>query len=108
MKSDGGDKNESYCHRRVSVPANPNLTLPTRSKRSNNDFSGHMVAKSELWDTGNQHRCSKGHQKRVSVPQKEEHDDEGKYLFHFFIDYICLTFEENTAVTILTYVIFTS
>lgn len=76
MKSDGSDKNESYCHRRVSVPSNPNLTLPTRGRRGNNDFSGHMVAKSELWDTGNQHRCSKAHQKRVSVSQPE--DCEGK------------------------------
>lgn len=72
MKSEP-EKSESYCHRRVSVPSNPNLTLPTRNKR-NNDFSGHMVAKSELWDTGNQHRCNKTHPKRVSVSQQEEYE----------------------------------
>lgn len=81
MKSDGSEGRESYCHRRVSVPANPNLTLPTRGKRGNSEFSGHMVSKSELWDTGNQHRCSKGHQKRVSVSQQEDYDGKIYNLF---------------------------
>lgn len=91
MKSDGSDgTKESYCHRRVSVPANPNLTLPTRGKRGNCDFSGHMVAKSELWDTGNQHRCSKGHQKRVSVSQQEEYDGKILQISYFYIEITAL------------------
>ncbi|GLV37062.1 metabotropic GABA-B receptor subtype 2 [Carabus blaptoides fortunei] len=71
------DRNSDQCHRRVSVPNNPNPQPSTLPRNRKNDFSGHVVAKSELWDTGSQHRCSnKSHQKRVSVSQQEEYEDE--------------------------------
>lgn len=60
---------ETTCHRRVSVPSN--RTTPKKKP----ECGTHVVAKSELWDTGSQHRCQKNHQKvsRVSISQ-----DEGK------------------------------
>ncbi|XP_056646832.1 gamma-aminobutyric acid type B receptor subunit 2 isoform X3 [Diorhabda sublineata] len=38
------------------------------------DYGTHVVTKSELWDTGSQHRCMKSHQKssRVSLPQEDD------------------------------------
>lgn len=66
------DPEEASCHRsvsarRVSVPSN----RTTPKKKS--ECGTHVVAKSELWDTGNQHRCPKSHQKtsRVSISQEE-------------------------------------
>lgn len=82
------------CHRRVSVPNSNNhsgggssssvvvtstATLG-RNPRVKGDFSGHVVSKSELWDTGNSgggHRCPKaGHGKRVSVSQPDEYGED--------------------------------
>ncbi|KAJ8917294.1 hypothetical protein NQ315_002312 [Exocentrus adspersus] len=55
------------CLRRVSVPSN--RTTPKKKP----ECGTHVVAKSELWDTGTQHRCAKSHQKsRVSIPQDED------------------------------------
>lgn len=58
---------EDLSGRRVSIPSN--RTTPKKKP----DYGTHVVAKSELWDTGNQHRCTKSHQKssRVSIPQEE-------------------------------------
>lgn len=63
-------EHEEICHRRVSVPTN--RTTPKKKA----DCGTHVVAKSELWDTGNQHRCPKSHPKsnRVSISQE---DDDG-------------------------------
>ncbi|CAG9861204.1 unnamed protein product [Phyllotreta striolata] len=38
------------------------------------EYGTHVVSKSELWDTGSQHRCMKSHQKssRVSISQDED------------------------------------
>lgn len=71
LKSDQHESEESVCHRRVSVPS----SRTTPKKKS--ECGTHVVAKSELWDTGSQHRCSKSHQKasRVSISQ-----DEGKHI----------------------------
>lgn len=69
MKSDYLERQESVaCSRRVSVPTNRS----TPKKKL--ECAQHVVAKSELWDTGSQHRCNKAHQKggsRVSVSQDE-------------------------------------
>lgn len=61
------ENDENICHRRVSVPSN----RTTPKKKS--ECGTHVVAKSELWDTGSQHRCQKNHQKvsRVSISQDE-------------------------------------
>ncbi|KAK9753076.1 Receptor family ligand binding region [Popillia japonica] len=68
LKNDGHEHEEGTCHRRVSVPVN----RATPKKKS--ECGTHVVAKSELWDTGSQHRCPKVHQKssRTSVNQEEE------------------------------------
>lgn len=95
---------KTTCHRRVSVPNNSNhsqsLANSTsggsvtstatlgRNPRVKGDFSGHVVSKSELWDTGNSggHRCPKaGHGKRVSVSQPDEYgedEDAGAGMMH--------------------------
>ncbi|KAJ3651049.1 hypothetical protein Zmor_017112 [Zophobas morio] len=67
MKTEVSEHDE-VCHRRVSVPSN--RTTPKKKP----ECGTHVVAKSELWDTGSQHRCMKGHQKasRVSISQEEE------------------------------------
>ncbi|EFA04929.1 gamma-aminobutyric acid type B receptor subunit 2 [Tribolium castaneum] len=60
-------EHDEICHRRVSVPSN--RTTPKKKP----ECGTHVVAKSELWDTGSQHRCMKSHQKnRVSISQEEE------------------------------------
>jgi hypothetical protein len=61
-------EHDEVCHRRVSVPSN--RTTPKKKT----ECGTHVVAKSELWDTGSQHRCAKAHQKtsRVSISQEEE------------------------------------
>lgn len=58
---------ESVCYRRVSISGN--RTTPKKKA----DCGTHVVSKSELWDTGSQHRCSKSHQNksRVSISQEE-------------------------------------
>lgn len=58
----------SVCTRRVSVPANK-----VTPKKKCESAQQHVVSKSELWDTGSQHRCNKAHQKssRISLPQEE-------------------------------------
>lgn len=58
---------ETVCHRRVSISGN--RTTPKKKA----DCGTHVVSKSELWDTGSQHRCSKSHQNksRVSISQEE-------------------------------------
>lgn len=62
-------EHEDICHRRVSVPSNRISTTPKKKP----ECGTHVVAKSELWDTGSQHRCSKSHQKsRVSISQDED------------------------------------
>ncbi|XP_066144261.1 gamma-aminobutyric acid type B receptor subunit 2 isoform X2 [Euwallacea fornicatus] len=62
---------EITCHRRTSMQS----TARTTPKKKP-ECGTHIVAKSELWDTGGQHRCQKAHQKssRVSISQ---HDEEG-------------------------------
>nr|CAI5851397.1 unnamed protein product [Callosobruchus analis] len=49
----------------------PGNRTPAKKKA---ECGTHVVAKSELWDTGNQHRCTKSHQKpgRVSISQDED------------------------------------
>lgn len=68
MKSDSIDQQDaSVCGRRVSVPTN--RTTPKKKIEGGQ----HVVAKSELWDTGSQHRCPKSHPKsnRISISQDE-------------------------------------
>ncbi|XP_050310486.1 gamma-aminobutyric acid type B receptor subunit 2 isoform X2 [Anthonomus grandis grandis] len=62
---------EVSCHRRTSTQSN-NRGTPKKKP----ECGTHVVAKSELWDTGSQHRCQKSHQKtnRVSIPQQDEDD----------------------------------
>ncbi|XP_018573120.1 gamma-aminobutyric acid type B receptor subunit 2 [Anoplophora glabripennis] len=62
------EQEEVVCPRRVSIPSN--RTTPKKKP----ECGTHVVAKSELWDTGSQHRCMKSHQKsgRVSISQDEE------------------------------------
>lgn len=58
---------ESACYRRVSISG----SRSTPKKKA--ECGTHVVSKSELWDTGSQHRCSKSHQNksRVSISQEE-------------------------------------
>ena len=67
LKNENPDYENNVCHRRVSVPVN--RTIPKKKI----EYGTHVVAKSELWDTGSQHRCIKVHQKagRVNVNQEE-------------------------------------
>lgn len=67
LHSDPPSEQEELTTRRVSIPSA--RTTPKKKP----DCGTHVVAKSELWDTGNQHRCMKSHQKssRVSIPQEE-------------------------------------
>lgn len=67
LHSDPVAQQENLSVRRASIPSN--RTTPKKKT----DYGTHVVAKSELWDTGNQHRCMKSHQKssRVSIPQEE-------------------------------------
>lgn len=60
---------EEVCPRRVSVP-NAGRTTPKKK----GECGTHVVTKSELWDTGNQHRCQKSHQKpqKVNIPDNED------------------------------------
>ncbi|XP_048522190.1 gamma-aminobutyric acid type B receptor subunit 2-like [Dendroctonus ponderosae] len=60
---------EGICHRRTSVQSNIRTTPKKKP-----ECGTHVVAKSELWDTGSQHRCQKAHQKssRVSISQDED------------------------------------
>lgn len=69
LKTDIPEQDEAACHRRVSVSA----AKTTPKKKA--EYGTHVVSKSELWDTGSQHRCAKTHQKnsRVNVSQ-----DDGK------------------------------
>ncbi|XP_025832436.1 gamma-aminobutyric acid type B receptor subunit 2 [Agrilus planipennis] len=62
------DSDEIPYGRRVSIPS----TKTTPKKKI--EGGQHVVAKSELWDTGTQHRCNRLHQKspRVSVSSQEE------------------------------------
>lgn len=62
------------CHRRVSVPSN----LMVKKK----DGQQHVVAKSELWDTGSQHRCVKSHQKIRDDVCMEDEDDRNDGFVH--------------------------
>ncbi|CAH0549470.1 unnamed protein product [Brassicogethes aeneus] len=59
---------DESCHRRVSISSQ----RATPKKKS--DCGTHVVSKSELWDTGSQHRCPKSHSKssRVSISQDED------------------------------------
>ncbi|XP_074026601.1 gamma-aminobutyric acid type B receptor subunit 2 isoform X2 [Leptinotarsa decemlineata] len=61
------EQEESVVHK-ISAPNNK--ITPKRRQ----EFGTHVVAKSELWNTGNQHRCMKSHQKssRVSISQEED------------------------------------
>lgn len=58
---------EPVCYRRVSISGS--RTTPKKKV----ECGTHVVSKSELWDTGSQHRCSKSHQNksRVSISQEE-------------------------------------
>ncbi|XP_022907049.1 gamma-aminobutyric acid type B receptor subunit 2 [Onthophagus taurus] len=69
LKNDAQDHEENVCYRRVSVPVN--RATPAKKK---NECGTHVVAKSELWDTGNQHRCVKSHQKTSRSVNQEEDD----------------------------------
>lgn len=69
----------NVCHRRVSMPVNNKQQIPKEVQRQKDfkpkklDFSGHVVAKSELWDTGNQHRCSQKHKiTRVNIASQPD------------------------------------
>lgn len=67
MRTEISEPDEAIvCHRRVSMGGN-------RTPKKKSECGTHVVAKSELWDTGNQHRCMKTHQKssRVSISQDE-------------------------------------
>ncbi|XP_044763812.1 gamma-aminobutyric acid type B receptor subunit 2 isoform X1 [Coccinella septempunctata] len=70
MKNEGTEYNEDStgCPRRVSIPN----ARGTPKKKP--DCGTHVVAKSELWDTGNQHRCSKIHQKPLKMISQDEDD----------------------------------
>ncbi|XP_076255856.1 gamma-aminobutyric acid type B receptor subunit 2 isoform X1 [Rhynchophorus ferrugineus] len=61
---------EVTCSRR----ANMQNSRGTPKKKT--ECGTHVVAKSELWDTGSQHRCQKAHQKssRVSIVQQDEEE----------------------------------
>lgn len=68
MRHESVEREAPPCaNRRVSVPAN---RLTPKKKTEGGQ---HVVAKSELWDTGSQHRCGKSHQKsnRSSISQDE-------------------------------------
>ncbi|KAL3272277.1 hypothetical protein HHI36_022757 [Cryptolaemus montrouzieri] len=62
------DEDSSVYTRRVSIP---NAKATPKKKP---DCGTHVVAKSELWDTGNQHRCSKIHQKPLKMISQDEDD----------------------------------
>uniref|UniRef100_A0A6P7FDM5 Gamma-aminobutyric acid type B receptor subunit 2 isoform X1 n=1 Tax=Diabrotica virgifera virgifera TaxID=50390 RepID=A0A6P7FDM5_DIAVI len=61
------EQEERTCHK-TAVPSN--RTTPKKKP----EYGTHVVSKSELWDTGSQHRCMKSHQKnsRVSISQEED------------------------------------
>ncbi|CAG9830654.1 unnamed protein product [Diabrotica balteata] len=61
------EQEERMCHK-TAVPSN--RTTPKKKP----EYGTHVVSKSELWDTGSQHRCMKSHQKnsRVSISQEED------------------------------------
>lgn len=67
LQNDPIPEQEALSTRRVSIPNNK--TTPKKKA----ECGTHVVAKSELWDTGTQHRCMKSHQKssRVSITQEE-------------------------------------
>ncbi|GJQ78108.1 GABA-B-R2 [Trypoxylus dichotomus] len=72
LKNDSHEHDEGVCHRRVSVPVN------RATPKKKNECGTHVVAKSELWDTGSaQHRCPKAHQKssRTSINQEEAEEN---------------------------------
>ncbi|XP_045467345.1 gamma-aminobutyric acid type B receptor subunit 2 [Harmonia axyridis] len=69
MKNETIEYNEDCCTRRVSIPN----ARGTPKKKT--DCGTHVVAKSELWDTGNQHRCSKIHQKPLKIIPQDEEDN---------------------------------
>lgn len=66
LKSDIPVHEEPSCHRRVSVSA----AKTTPKKKA--EYGTHVVSKSELWDTGSQHRCTKTHQKNTRVGINQE------------------------------------
>ncbi|CAH1118642.1 unnamed protein product [Phaedon cochleariae] len=57
----------------VCLKSNPPSNKTTPKKKAEHGGT-HIVTKSELWDTGSQHRCTKSHQKssRVSIAQDED------------------------------------
>ncbi|XP_017778907.1 PREDICTED: gamma-aminobutyric acid type B receptor subunit 2 [Nicrophorus vespilloides] len=63
------NEQEDCAKRRVSVPGQPQPQQRTPKRKP--DHGTHVVAKSELWDTGNQHRCSK-RSSRVSISTDED------------------------------------
>lgn len=63
--NNGGGSN--MCHRRVSVPTNNLACRGAQQAGKKIDFSGHVVSKSELWDTGNQHRCAAAQKHKAKV-----------------------------------------
>lgn len=72
---------ESACYRRVSISG----SRATPKKKV--ECGTHVVSKSELWDTGSQHRCSKIHQNksRVSISQEEGLSSTISVLVNFYI-----------------------
>ncbi|KAK9876297.1 hypothetical protein WA026_012595 [Henosepilachna vigintioctopunctata] len=70
MKNENIEYNEdsAICPRRVSIPN----TKGTPKRKT--ECGTHVVAKSELWDTGNQHRCTKIHQKPLKTISQDEDD----------------------------------
>ncbi|KAF5290089.1 hypothetical protein FQA39_LY14870 [Lamprigera yunnana] len=68
MRSETDQIETTLCSRRLSTPVN------RMTPKKKIEGGQHVVAKSELWDTGSQHRCNKGHQKnsRMIIPQDEE------------------------------------
>lgn len=81
LKTESLPEEESACYK-SAVPNNRS----TPKKKP--DYGTHVVSKSELWDTGSQHRCMKSHQKssRVSISQ-EEGRNFNYFSFPFFVYY---------------------
>ncbi|KAB0791553.1 hypothetical protein PPYR_03353 [Photinus pyralis] len=64
------EHSDASCNRRLSIPIN-------RTPKKKTEGGQHVVAKSELWDTGSQHRCNKVHQKNSRVVTVQQEDDDG-------------------------------
>ncbi|KAK5637996.1 hypothetical protein RI129_012291 [Pyrocoelia pectoralis] len=86
--SDGGKSDVHYSDKRRAsmrtddhsdtTTSNRRLSIPVnRTPKKKTEGGQHVVAKSELWDTGSQHRCNKVHQKNSRVVAVQQEDDDG-------------------------------